>query len=108
MKANKKQAIEMMAKMADKYCSLVWYARTDQNASSEQWQDTPNDIFLKAFEQIKIVEHKYPEETFKLSGIDGDFHHGFNSGVLAGLRYALELLDGDIDYANENFPELDT
>ena len=108
MKANKKEAIELIIQLSEKYRSLVWYARSNPDPADEQWADTPNEIFLEAFKQQKIVEDTYPQETADLATESGDFHHGFNSGVLAGLRYALEVLTGDIETANEEFPFLDT
>jgi hypothetical protein len=32
-------------------------------------------------------------EVAKLSGVEGDWAHGFNSGCLASFRLALELID---------------
>jgi hypothetical protein len=108
MKPTKAQRLDEVCEMMEKYCSLVWLARSSPDPNDEQWSDTPNEIFLKAFENQKIVQSKYTKEVNELSSEDGDFHHGFNSGMLAGLRYAVEMLTGDVEFARENFPELDT
>ena len=38
----------------------------------------------------------------------GDWHHGFNSGALAVLRFIETALRDGINNAHESFPELDT
>lgn len=104
----KAERIDEVVKMMDKYCSLVWLARSNPDPSDEHWAETPNEIFLEAFKQQKIVENKYPKEVDELSSDAGDYHHGFNSGMLAGLRYALEMLDGDAEFAQDSFPNVDS
>ena len=108
MKPTKAQRLDEIHEMMEKYCSLVWLARSSPDPNSEHWADTPNEIFLEAFKQQEIVKSKYPKDIDDLSSEDGDFHHGFNSGMLAGLRYAVEMLTGDAEFARDNFPELDT
>lgn len=108
MKPTKAQRIEMIQGMESKYFDLVWYARSNPDPNDEQWADTPNEIFLEAFKQQKRVEATYPKETEELASESGDFHHGFNSGVLVGLRYALEMMTGSVDTAQDEFPFLDT
>jgi hypothetical protein len=108
MKPTKAQRLDEVCEMMEKYCSLVWLARSSPDPNSDQWADTPNEIFLKAFEQQEVVRSKYPIDVKELSSDDSDFHHGFNSGMLAGLRYAVEMMTGDVKFASENFPDLDT
>lgn len=79
-----------------KYDMLVWYARSNP----KNW-DRPNVL-----ERVKLVEKSYPKETKALGEEDGDWHHGFNSGMLACLRlfdYPLGVVDG-----LKEFPFLDT
>lgn len=104
----KKQAIEAMRQKEEKYFDLVWFARKPDISDEEYWGDTPNDIFLKAQEHIERVKKQYPDDVSELSGDNGDWQHGFNSGILAGMRYALELLQGTAAQADEDFPFLDT
>ena len=79
-----------------KYDMLVWYARSNP----KNW-DRP-----KVMERIKLVEGSYPQEVKDLKSEDGEWHHGFNSGMLACLRlmdYPLGVVDG-----LKEFPFLDT
>jgi hypothetical protein len=68
-----------------KYWDLVWYARK-----------SPADLlFSTASVPAYKVEVKYPQECRDLQGDDGNWHHGFNSGMLACLnlvQQANELL----------------
>lgn len=89
-----------------KYETLVWYARKPPRGSG-YWADTPADIQKAAYAAMTDAERKYPKETKSLKGDTGDWEHGFNSGMLAGLRYVLRALQ-DQDEALERFPELDT
>lgn len=87
---------EAISELHDKYESLVWYSRTDR----DRWD-------IKAvYAKIRDIHKKYPSEIKKLVGENSDWHHGFNSGMLACLRlhdYPLGIIDG----LNE-FPMLDT
>jgi len=79
-----------------KYDMLVWYARSNP----DNW-DIP-----KVKERIKLITSSYPEEVKDLNSEDYEWHHGFNSGMLACLRlmdYPLGVVDG-----LKEFPFLDT
>ena len=89
MKKEMKLALEIMM---EKYCSLVWFARS--NPDNEKIQP-----------RIKEVEEQFPEETTRYKNGNSNFEHGFNSGMLAGIRFALSK---NLKRANENFPALDT
>lgn len=91
MDAELANAIEAQA---DKYESLVWYAR-----KTEELLARP-EVAAAA----KKVAEAYPEEVTKID----DFHHGFNSGALAAFRFVLFAHWGGIDEALETFPMLDT
>ena len=62
----------------EKYCDLVWFARrTEEDEKIE-------NIGI----QIEEIRSKYPKETQDLEDDDeGDWHHGFNSGMLAAVRH---------------------
>lgn len=94
----KKRTEEVVIELANKYCELVWYARK-----------RPEDRFNPACEKpIKEIEFKYPNEILTLQGVDGDWEHGFNSGMLAALRLILDAESGHLEMALEEFPCLDT
>ena len=83
--------------LEEKYCDLVWMARSQYVVTPEGV--TPRNVLDETID-------KYPEEYKKLCGPDSEWHHGFNSGMLACLR----LLSGGRIYksALEEFPFLDT
>jgi hypothetical protein len=108
MMGTKKQAIDALSQKESKYFDLVWFARKPDLSDDEYWGDTPNDIFLKAQEGIARVKNEHTAEVNALTGENGEWQHGFNSGMLAGMRYALELLQGDPELAEQEFPFLDT
>ena len=54
------------------------------------------------------AEKDYPDEIKNLQECEDNWQHGFNSGMLAGLRYTLTCFELGIEQANEWFPELDT
>ena len=69
---------------ADKYRNLVWIAR---NNSKEVLDNTSHPSHWRVVE----VMDTYRNEVVKLSGPDGNFWHGFNSGVLAASRMYMGL-----------------
>lgn len=82
--------------MQEKYLKLVRLARDGGTNASR-------------IEESRQTALSFPSETEKLSGDDGDWHHGFNSGALAVLRLINDLLDGSkprADQAIDDFPEL--
>ena len=104
-----------------KYFELVWYARKGSRGSS-YWDDVPEDIMNGAFNAMAKVEEQYPEEIDNLRSESSDWEHGFNSGMLAALRYVLtatcpyetedefgeKIMAGGLEEAKEEFPFLDT
>ena len=80
--------------MMKKYSNLVWYARSDKNTSNIEIQ-----------KQHKEYEELYPIEIAQLNGNESDFYHGFNSGMLAAMRFALSK---NLENALEDFPNLDS
>jgi hypothetical protein len=96
-RATKKQIEDSVIKMSEKYEDLVWYTRSGRNI------DIPS-----VMSQRNRLEDMYPKETEELSSESGDWSHGFNSGMLAGMRYILTMMEYTLEDAEENFPELDT
>ena len=100
MKATKQQLIEEVNQLERKYEMLVWYARK----SAEQIA-TIEDVGIAAREVIR----DYPEEVTSLhSPLFGDWQHGFNSGMLAGMRFVYDALKYGIEDAHDSFPDLNS
>jgi hypothetical protein len=94
----KKEIFDLVIEKQQKYFELVWYARSYKNRNL--------DVVL---EHRARIEKLYPNEIANLNDLDSsDWQHGFNSGMLAGLRYVVALTYYGKDYADENFPCLDT
>ena len=116
-----------IAEMEQKYFDLVWYARKAPKDDKEYWDKTPAKIREGAFKAMDEVEKKYPREVELLSKETAysspDWEHGFNSGVLAAMRFVYTAFDdttetmeetgeevcfGGVENAFETFPQLDT
>ena len=108
-------AEEAYLKNPDKYNPLpfeIWAIPGEKlSGFSKLWPsgDYHKDLVEGALKHLKEVEKKYPDECAALNPPEkdrnGDWQHGFNSGCLAAIRYA--LADGD-EVAQSLFPELDT
>ena len=95
----KKDIIDEVGNFAKKYFDLVWYARSSAK----------NDHINGVKVNRKRIEELYPEEVKELiKGDNPNWEHGFNSGMLAGMRYVLSLAAYGKEDADENFPFLDT
>ena len=95
---NKKQLIENVIVKQNKYADLLWYART-----------SPEHINIKGVKENKDrIEKLYPNEVTKLNSGNADWQHGFNSGMVAALRYVLTMDDLGLEQAEEEFPMLDS
>ena len=100
--------LEQIGQKIDKYETLVWYARKDKDPSSPYWDSVPADIKKGAFDAIAKAEEHYPDDIDDLNNPEsGVWEHGFNSGVMAALRYFIHAA-ADPAEAEEWFPELDT
>ena len=98
----KRSDIEIrLREMQDKYCDLVWYARTPADAVKDGNVSMPGAV---------RIQMKHPDECARLAGKDGQWEHGFNSGCLAAFRFALGLMGNatDVQMAEDDFPFLDT
>lgn len=108
MKLTTDDILQLAATKSDKYFDLVWYARSAP-ADSEYWDKVPASIKRGALNSQARVEEMFPDETDKLSCANcGDWEHGFNSGMLAGLRYVMSAIEDGPEHAEEEFPELDS
>ena len=121
------EAMKAIGEMEDKYFDLVWYARKDKDRNGAYWNRTPENIKQGAFKNIARIEEFYPDECDELNCPKrGDWTHGFNSGVLAAMRFVQTAMlrhyitdptasddgkpfwCGGVEEAKEEFPELGT
>ena len=101
-------ALEQISFMLDKHESLVWYARKPPASDTDFWDKLPADVKKHALDVVAQVQEIYPDEIDRLTCENcGDWEHGFNSGVLAALRFVLHAAENPTE-AVEQFPELDT
>ncbi len=99
--------LELIAAKQKQAEKLVWYARKHP-ADHPFWDKVPADIKEGALNAASQVEEMYPDQCDSLKCAEcGDYNHGFNSGVLAALRFVLHAAE-DTEAAEEEFPELDT
>ena len=99
--------LEWLTSQELKYCDFVAYAR--KPPEGDPYYDSLNSEITKAiYDWQKKMEELYPEETQRISSADsGDFYHGFNSGILACIRF-IERAVNDPQSAIDSFPQLDT
>jgi hypothetical protein len=95
-----KEATKLMLEHCEKYFDLVWYARANPQKLLE-------GEHYETLKLIQDIENKYPKEIKSL-GEDDNWSHGFNSGMLAASRLYHEMIEGDIEFALENHPDLDS
>ena len=93
------EGLKAISDLETKYCDLVWYARR-----------RPENMDIKGVrENTERIEKLYPIEVQEfMEGDNPDWEHGFNSGMLAGMRYILDMVDMGKNFADEAFPFLDT
>jgi hypothetical protein len=113
----KQSTLERLHALAEKYERLVWYARSHP-AGDPFWDTVPAEIKQGALNCQAMVQEQFPDELDLLCCHDcGDWHHGFNSGMLAASRLLLAYLhpqddpsewDQQIEDAEAEFPELFT
>ena len=96
-KATKQEVLKMAYEQQKKYEELVWFARSGRNAHMPVVKN-----------HRERIEGMYPQEIRNLLGETGDWSHGFNSGMLAGMRLIVSMMEYNTEHAVENFPELDT
>lgn len=95
----KKEIIQTVVEMNEKYTDLVWLART-----------SPDNYHIEGVRKnIERIEKTYPMEVeILINGDSPNWEHGFNSGMLAGMRYILDMIDENKEFADSSFPNLDT
>lgn len=95
-----KELLEMM----EKYGHLVWYARSGCNLRNHKPEVTRNVLIAR-----RKVELKYPNEVETYHEDEtGYWQHGFNSGILAALRFIFDAQCMSLSAARDEFPNLDT
>lgn len=94
----KNEILDLVSEKEGKYLDLVWYARSYKNLHVDG-----------VVENRTRIENLHPNETLNLNDSDSsDWHHGFYSGMLAALRFIIDLDEEGLESAEENFPSLDT
>jgi hypothetical protein len=88
-----------MIELHSVYTDMLWFARTNETTLSTI------ELARKNYDRI---ESQFPELVDKLRNDDSNFEHGFNSGVVAAIRYMLDLKETDLENARQNFPDLDS
>ena len=97
------RAKDYLSKLEDKYCSLVWYTRSDKN-------DLLSNEMYEQLSSMVRIESLYKDDVNSLLNDETNWKHGFDSGVLASIRLVLgmmnkeliELEDDDFDVDGES------
>ncbi len=90
--------LELVKEKEHMYSELVWYARSLKNLHIHG-----------VIENRNRIKKAYPNEILNFKNSDtSDWHHGFNSGMLAALRYIMDFANEGREAADDNFPFLDT
>lgn len=84
-----KRLDEISRRFHEKYFSLVWLARTDISELLEKEN-------YEVLQRVKEIEGKYPEDASELYKCDSSFQHGFNSGMLACIRFIDSYIKDDL------------
>lgn len=108
-----RRTLDKCRELFEKYSSLVWYARSDDDDPRSEKPRTD-------------VETRYPEEVAEYLDCEDNWQHGFNSGMMAAVSLIWDYLeepdpeafeeglspqeqyDEQIRRAEEAFPMLDT
>jgi hypothetical protein len=94
-----KELFEKIDNKLNVYEDLLWIARV----KPENYHSIPE--CKKNFDRIS---EQHPEAVNQLFNDESNWTHGFNSGLVAALRYVLEMKHYGIEFAEENFPNLDS
>jgi hypothetical protein len=73
----------------EKYFELVWFARSDENELLQREQ-------YEVLNKLKDIANKFKEEVEGLYGNESDWHHGFNSGILAYSRFLSSYIEDQL------------
>jgi hypothetical protein len=107
MKSTKKQIEDAILQMEEKYFDLVWFARRSEDALLILTEEgvVPHK---EAHAAVHRIASLYPEDVQELMQDEDNWQHGFNSGMLAGMRYILTVFHDGQETAADEFPFLDT
>lgn len=89
------KVLEAFTKFMDKYCDLVWYARSPRSNSIRSiYNETPENVIQNILNIQARIEEKFVEETNALNCCEhADWQHGFDSGCLATIRYVMTAIN---------------
>jgi hypothetical protein len=92
----------IVSELMGKYFDLVWLARKDEDELIKEER-------YEILKTIRDIEAKYPQEVKELYECESNWQHGFNSGMLACLRFLSEYIKDDLwpleDTGGVDFPE---
>lgn len=80
---------EISSRFHHKYFSLVWYARSDR-------EKLMREEIYEGLKRMKEVEDEFPEDVKELIECDSNWQHGFNSGMLACIRFLESYMKDDL------------
>ena len=83
----------VLHEMRERYFDIVWYARSTEPEGEEG--------------RARIEEER-PDDVKTLRECDDNWQHGFNSGMLAAIRFFLTANTDGLGQAFDDFPMLDT
>jgi hypothetical protein len=92
-----KDAESVLIDTEKKYNRLVWYARSNKSFLLD------NELY-ETLSLHHQTEKDYPDEVEALKS-DDNWSHGFNSGMMAGIRFALGLMSNQ--FVEEEIDELE-
>ena len=82
---------------AEYYVNLVWLAR------GQEGDDRLNNDRLRQSISELGCQDEFSRDVANLEGSEGDWHHGFNSGVLAASRLCGDMASATHDFNWEQF-----
>lgn len=89
--------MKVFAKFMNKYCDLVWYARSPKsNAIREVYDNQSKEAIENILNNQARIEEMLADETSRLNDPEySDWQHGFHSGCLATMRYVVTAMNID-------------
>jgi len=103
-----RNALDWFIGLQGKYNDLVSYARY-QPKDDPYYKTIDPKITQSVLNHMAKTEEMFPDECDRISGADGNFYHGYNSGILAATNFIMEtILMNNPKGALDDFPQLDT
>lgn len=99
--AEEREITDILSEKQKKYNSLVWFARSHPMDDDEYWENESEDTKQRVMASQNRVIEEYAAEVQALQSCDDNWQHGFNSGMLAALRYVQTLLGEDEEGEDE-------